>query len=265
MKVRSGEVELAVRTWGARSAPPVVLVHGYPDRSEVWTPIAERLAARHRVIAYDVRGAGGSTAPRETAAYALAYLAGDLRAVVDATCDRPVHLVGHDWGSIQAWEAVTDPALAERFASFTSISGPCLDHVGIWLREASLGERLRQARRSWYIAALQLPGVPSLAWRAGIGRRIVPHARTRDGVRGAALYRANVGERLRHPRERRTDVPVRLIVPTRDPYVSRPLVDQVARWAPRLERREIDAGHWVVRSHPDELAAWIGRGASPHA
>jgi pimeloyl-ACP methyl ester carboxylesterase len=242
-----------------------VLVHGYPDSSEVWEPIAERLAVDHHVIAYDVRGAGASTAPRDTAGYALAHLAEDLRAVLDATCDRPVHLVGHDWGSIQAWEAVTDPALADRFASFTSISGPCLDHIGIWLRGAGLAATLRQAARSWYIAALQLPGVPTVAWRSGVGHRIVPHARARDGIHGAGLYRANVRDRLRHPRERRTDVPLRLVVPTRDPYVSEALLTDVGRWASRVERLEIDAGHWVPRSHPAELAAWIARGGSPHS
>lgn len=130
LTVQSGDVKLAVYVSGSRRAPPLILVHGYPDSAAVWAPIGARLAKRYRVIAYDVRGAGASDAPRRRADYTLARLAGDLKAVADATCGgRPFHLVGHDWGSIQCWEAVTDPAFRGRIASYTSISGPCLDHV----------------------------------------------------------------------------------------------------------------------------------------
>src|SRR5699024_2829618 len=78
-----------------------------------------------------------------------------------ASPERPVHLIGHDWGSIQVWEAVTDPAMGNRIASFTSISGPCLDHMGHLLRAQLRGARgalWNQLRKSWYIGAMHLPG-----------------------------------------------------------------------------------------------------------
>ncbi|HEU5030152.1 MAG TPA: alpha/beta fold hydrolase, partial [Spirillospora sp.] len=59
-RVRSGGIELAVRERGEGNRPAVVLVHGYPDTGAMWDDVAERLAGRFRVIAYDVRGAGGS-------------------------------------------------------------------------------------------------------------------------------------------------------------------------------------------------------------
>lgn len=133
--------DLAVREWGDGDThrPTVVLVHGYPDTSAVWLAVAERLAARYHVVAYDVRGAGASAAPSGTEAYRLERLVEDLAAVIDATTaaapDRPVHLVGHDWGSIQGWEAVTTEPLAGRIASFTSISGPWLANVSYGLRK----------------------------------------------------------------------------------------------------------------------------------
>jgi hypothetical protein len=49
---------------------------------------------------------------------------------------RPFHLIGYDWGSIQSWKAVTDPLLAGRIASFTSISRLCLDYAALALRHA---------------------------------------------------------------------------------------------------------------------------------
>ncbi|MGJ5804440.1 alpha/beta fold hydrolase [Streptomyces europaeiscabiei] len=86
-------VELAAYQWGASTAPPVVLVHGYPDTSDVWRPVAERLADRFHVTAFDVRGAGASYRPRGLRAYRMSRLEADLEAVLDAVSpDRPVHL-----------------------------------------------------------------------------------------------------------------------------------------------------------------------------
>ena len=139
-RVRSGGIELAVRErgeGGEGDRPVVVLVHGYPDTGAMWDDVAERLAGRFRVITYDVRGAGGSSAPSDPLDYGLDALMGDLEAVLDGVgADRPVHLVGHDWGSVQGWEAVIGGRLRGRFASFTSISGPDRRHLARWVRTA---------------------------------------------------------------------------------------------------------------------------------
>ncbi|MCD6069485.1 MAG: short chain dehydrogenase domain protein, partial [Microvirga sp.] len=141
--VNSGSVNLALYTWGQpgekKRKPVVVLLHGYPDAAEVWTPVAAELADRHFVVAYDMRGAGRSTAPRGSAAYALKHLVDDLATVVDAVSpDAPVHLVGHDWGALQGWEALVSERLRGRIASY-STAAPALDHVGLWFHR-----RLRQ-------------------------------------------------------------------------------------------------------------------------
>lgn len=116
--VDTGDVRLAVTERGSTARPTVVLLHGYPDTGSVWDEVAEGLAARFHVITYDGRGAGASTAPRGTEHYRLARLVADLEAVIDEVSpNRPVHLVGHDWGSFQGWEAVTRPRLAGRIAS----------------------------------------------------------------------------------------------------------------------------------------------------
>ena len=124
---------LAVQSLGDAAKPTVVLVHGFPDDHTAWDGIVERLAADHRVVTYDTRGAGGSDKPRHIADYRLDLLADDLQRVVDHAIEqsdtgRGVHLVGHDWGSVQAWHLVTEPA-HRGVRSFTSISGPCIDHV----------------------------------------------------------------------------------------------------------------------------------------
>ena len=127
-RVLGAGLSLSVTEYGERGRPTVVLVHGFPDTSSVWEPLADRLSSELHVVAYDVRGAGRSDAPAGRGGYALPLLVDDLEAVLDQTSpDAPVHLVAHDWGSVQGWEAVTTKGLANRFASFTSISGPPLD------------------------------------------------------------------------------------------------------------------------------------------
>ena len=61
---------------------PIVLVHGATRTAWTWLPVARRLAARHPVVAPDLRGHGGSDAPRE--GYGLESLALDVLTVVAA-------------------------------------------------------------------------------------------------------------------------------------------------------------------------------------
>lgn len=283
--VTSGGVELAVFELGDPAAPPVLLVHGYPDTHRVWDEVAADLAADHRVISYDVRGAGASGHPRRLRGYRLGRLADDLFAVLDVVSPgRPVHLAAHDWGSIQAWQAATDARAVGRIASFTSMSGPCLDHVGHWFRRrladptpGNLKQLATQQFKSWYIAAFHIPGFASAAWRLGLADRwgdIVSRAegaRPRSGhpaatlridaVRGIGLYRANMLPRVVRPAARHAHIPVQLIVLTEDRFVSRALAGaDLDRWVSDLRRREIAAGHWSALSEHAGTVAELVRG-----
>lgn len=179
-------------------------------------------------------------------------------------------------GSIQGWEFVTDPRLQGRIASFTSCSGPCLDHAAIALRElrgqrslAALGQALRQLMASWYIGVFHLPWLPELAWRLWLGRawprylRLTEGVRARpnpiqtaDGCHGLRLYRANILPVLRAPRRRAAHAPVQLIVPLRDRYVKPAATEGMHRWTPRLWRRTVRARHWLPLAHPGGLPPW---------
>ncbi|MFF7310698.1 SDR family oxidoreductase [Streptomyces sp. NPDC008137] len=295
--VGTGEVELCVAEMGDPRRPTVVLVHGYPDSKEVWSEVAARLAGRFHVVAYDVRGHGRSTAPRPLrGGFTLEKLTDDFLAVADAVSpDRPVHLVGHDWGSVQAWEFTTVRRAEGRIASFTSMSGPSLDHFGHWISRRvkrptprRVGQLLGQGAKSWYVYLLHTPVLPELAWRGPLGKRWpkvlervekVPRdgyptsSLPSDAAHGAWLYRDNVRPRLRRPRpDAQAHAPVQLITPLGDRFLSERLHDELERWVPRLTRRTLPAGHWIPRTRPDQLATWIGdfvtsveKGRSPAA
>lgn len=280
--VRTGGVELCVAELGDATQPTVLLVHGYPDSKEVWTEVAERLAERWHVVLYDVRGHGRSTAPTPLrGGFTLEKLTDDFLAVADAVSpDRPVHLVGHDWGSVQSWEFVTVKRTEGRIASFTSMSGPSLDHFGHWIKRRmtrptprGAGQLLGQGAKSWYVYMLHTPVLPELAWRGPLGKQWpkllerlekvpagdypTPSLPT-DAAHGAWLYRDNVRARLRRPRaDAFAHAPIQLITPTGDAFLSEHLYDGLERWAPQLVRRSLPAKHWVPRTRPDQLTAWI--------
>lgn len=281
--VSTGGVDLCVAELGDAAQPTVILVHGYPDSKEVWSEVAERLAARFHVVLYDVRGHGRSTAPQPLrGGFTLEKLTDDFLAVADEISpDRPVHLVGHDWGSVQGWEFATVARTEGRIASFTSVSGPSLDHFGHWIKKRMTrptprraAQLLGQGAKSWYVYMLHTPVLPELAWRGPLGKRwpamlervekvpagSYPTASLpSDAAHGAWLYRDNVRPRLRRPRpDAYAHVPVQLITPTGDAFLSERLYDDLERWAPDLVRRTLPAKHWVPRTRPDQLAAWIG-------
>lgn len=278
-RIPSGNIELYVREWGSKDHPTIVLIHGYPDSSHVWDRVVHLLAADYHVVAYDVRGAGKSDSPRRIRDYDLKHLAADFESVIDAVSpDRPVHLVAHDWGSIQSWESVTEPHLQKRIRSYTSISGPCLDHAGYWIaqrlksgRPDQINKVANQIAHSWYVGAFHLPVLGPNLWKVGLDKLwpgllsriegiaepdINPTQRA-DGSRGVSLYRANFSKRLLAPQQRRTDVPVQLVIPLRDRFVSTELFDDLPQWAPKLWRREVDAGHWLQTSHPELVARCV--------
>ncbi|MFI5695242.1 alpha/beta fold hydrolase [Kribbella sp. NPDC051586] len=255
---------IAVYDYGNPGAPTLICVHGYPDNASLWGPVAERLTTEFHVVTYDVRGAGQSDHPGPTSAYALDRLQEDFEAVLDhASPDRPVHVLAHDWGSIQSWHFITDAQ--PRVASFVSISGPSLDHAGYFIRQRNRAT-LRQLLHSWYIFYFHLPWLPELAWRKGWAYRAFNRLETQptndnrsidDYVNGMRLYRANVVPRLVRPAQRRTEVPVLAVSPDADPFVTTPLQADIGRWATNLTVKVVRGGHWLPRNDPGLVAELV--------
>ncbi len=261
--------ELAVFEYGRQPGPDVptlVFVHGYPDDHRVFLPAIRELVPTHHVVAYDTRNAGASAAVGSPGDFTLAALVDDLFAVLADAGAGPVHLVGHDWGSIQSWAAVQDPRAAALIRRYTSISGPDLRHFSRWVRARIRNPRAwrqlaGQLMRSWYIGAFLVPVLPEAAWRLYLTRRYEQLAKRdvgNDPVRGLALYRANFGagrNRAAAPAApARVTMPVQVVVPARDPFLSPDLVEGLEDWVEDLTVVTVDNGHWWPATRPAELA-----------
>ena len=169
--------------------------------------------------------------------------------------DEPVHLVGHDWGSVVAWEALcrtdSDPRLG-RIASLTSISGPCLAHVGASRRASWRSRDGRRLKRDAAAQAVRSCGTstPSgcrwptesfapaaAAWSTVPGGHGRGFEQPDDAVNGLHLYRAKCRTLRAHPRRSAHRSPTPRGVPSHDRYVGPAMTpDGALRAEPRAGR-----------------------------
>ena len=157
MAVTSADgTRLHLEVFGPDEAPTVVLVHGWTCSLRFWQYQVQELADHHRVVAYDLRGHGGSE-PATGGDYSTSALAADLDAVLEALVpeDEKVVVVGHSMGamSIVAWAGAHPDAVRDRLAA------AMLVNTGV--------ERLIDEARI-LITASALAGVKQL-----IGRRVL--------------------------------------------------------------------------------------------
>ncbi|CAM5729743.1 alpha/beta fold hydrolase [Streptomyces badius] len=118
------EAAPGVRLWaeerGAPDAPALLLVMGAQTSGLGWPDeLVELLAVRHRVIRYDHRDTGRSTASFDEQPYPLTALAEDAVAVLDAFGVERAHVVGMSMGGMLTQLLVADHP--ERLLSATVI------------------------------------------------------------------------------------------------------------------------------------------------
>ena len=84
--------------------PLVLFCHGWPESWYSWRhQLAAVAAAGYRAVAPDMRGYGGTDAPRSVDQYTMLHLVGDMVELVKALGEPHAVIVGHDWGAPVAW------------------------------------------------------------------------------------------------------------------------------------------------------------------
>ncbi len=144
------------------TGPLVILAHGWPESWYSWRhQIPVIAAAGYRVVAPDMRGYGQTDAPLAVEDYDIEHLARDMTGLIDACGEEQAIIIGHDWGSIVAWNSVL--LHPDRFRALVAMSvpytgRPARSPIDIW-RE-SFGENF------YYILYHQEPGVAEAEYDA---------------------------------------------------------------------------------------------------
>lgn len=129
----------------------VLLLHGFPEFWYSWRFQIPALARHFKVVVPDLRGYNESDKP--SSGYDLDTLSADIQGLIENLGYARAHIVGHDWGGTIAWH------LAQKFPQY-------LNRLAIlnaappqrFLQE--MASNLDQLRRSWYVLAFQVPGLP---------------------------------------------------------------------------------------------------------
>lgn len=222
-RVRTNGITLHVAMAGPERGPLVVLLHGFPDDWRGWHGQIPVLAAQgYRVWAPDQRGYNDSDRPDGVAAYSLDLLVGDVLGLIEAAGREKAFLVGHDWGAAVAWQVARKAP--EKLLGLVIMNVP---HPVVM--QHTITHNPRQALRSWYIGAFQVPFVADLLLGARDASLMatllrnsgkegtfsdddIAHYRTawtKPGAITAMIHWYRAG--LRHPP---SDAPERITVPT---------------------------------------------------
>ncbi len=122
---QNGDVRLAYEVHGV--GDPVVFVHGLGYDRFGWGPLPELLAQDFAVVTFDNRGVGDSDVPEGP--YAVAQMAADTAAVLDAAGIDTAHVFGVSLGGYIALEfALTYPERVRKLVLASTAPGGTRSH-----------------------------------------------------------------------------------------------------------------------------------------
>ena len=111
----SGGVKIHYAAIGKKSAPLIVMIHGFPDFWYTFRDQMDALSKDYFVVAIDQRGYNLSDKPKGIENYDMKFLVGDVAAVIKHHKREKAIVLGHDWGGAVAWTfAMMMPNMVDR-------------------------------------------------------------------------------------------------------------------------------------------------------
>ena len=124
-EITTNGASIHVRVGG--KGPAVVLIHGYGETGDMWSPMAADLMRDHTVVVPDLRGLGLSSKP--AGGFDKKTQAGDIAGVLDKLGIKSADLVTHDIGNMVGFAFAME--YPERVRRFVLIDAP-VPGVGPW-------------------------------------------------------------------------------------------------------------------------------------
>lgn len=124
-EIRANGTTIHTRIGG--TGPAVILLHGFGETGDMWSPLAAQLIGDHTVIVPDLRGMGLSA--RAPGGYDKKTEGEDIAGVLDALKIGQVDLVTHDIGNMVGYAFAAEHP--DRVRKFVPIDAP-IPGVGPW-------------------------------------------------------------------------------------------------------------------------------------
>ncbi|MGA4839400.1 alpha/beta fold hydrolase [Streptomyces sp. G45] len=275
-----------VRLWterrGAPDAPPLLLVMGAGASGLAWPePFVDALAEHHRVIRYDHRDTGRSTAAYDEHPYSVRDLAGDAVAVLDALDVPRAHVAGLSLGGLltqllladhpdrvlsatlmgtAALSALPYEAPDGTVTAAAELPPPAPEVLEFWSHFGD--DRDPEAELEWRLAHWRLLAGGRLPFDEDFfrdqERRIIAHTGTH--LTSTAHARADASGLLRTEELARNEVPTLVIAAPEEPVFPPPHARHLAQVIGRAHLAEIPGmGHALPPAVHGPLAAAVLR------
>lgn len=226
---------------------PVVLIPGLDGLSEFFADIVPELSRHYQVIVYELPLKGDAAGAR----YDFAFIARDLKSVLDEVTGEPVHVIGESFGGVVAQTlTLTYP---ERVRTLTLISSA--PHFELSLKNRLLLPLFR-VTPMWLFARVHLSDVCEPDDPAWAKRLFVRGASYADHA--SVVARANMVARVDlRARVRELACPVLLVVGSRDRFTGE-ASQRMAAMLPRASLVAIEGGgHLCHMTHPKPFLAAV--------
>ena len=129
MKINANGIDINYTVEGA--GPWLTMSHSLACNLHMWDEEAKRLSRRYKVLRYDTRGHGASSAP--AGAYTLELLADDLHGLLQALGVQSTHFVGLSMGGmIGQTFALKYPGMFKSLALCDTTSRYPAEAAGLW-------------------------------------------------------------------------------------------------------------------------------------
>ena len=142
----SGGVRLHAREWGNPDGPAILFVHGWSQCDLCWSgQVGSELAARFRMITFDIRGHGMSDKPLHPGSYARSSSGpttsqrSSTRPASSAPCSSPGRMAGSSSPTTSAPTARPAIAGLNLVGAAVLMKPPEYDHIGPGLLENARG------------------------------------------------------------------------------------------------------------------------------
>lgn len=151
--VETNGIKLRIAEMG--KGPLVIFLHGFPESWYSWRHQLPAVAkAGFHAVAPDLRGYGKSDKPANVDDYDIRHLTADVTGLIDALGEKTAVVVGHDWGSLVAWNAVL--LHPDRFTGLVAMSVPYGGRAAVSPLETM---KKTSGDNFYYILYFQEPGV----------------------------------------------------------------------------------------------------------
>jgi pimeloyl-ACP methyl ester carboxylesterase len=265
-RIATNGTTLHVRVGGR--GPAVVLLHGYGETGDMWSPLATRLAPSYTVVVPDLRGMGLSARP--SSGYDKKTQGHDVAGVLDALQIDKADLVTHDIGNMVGYAFAAEyPSRVRRFVLIDAplpgvgpwddiVKSHALWHFSFWGPDA---ERLVAGRERIYLDRFwnEFSADPkkfSEASRAHYARLYAQPGAMRAGFAQFKAFDQDATDNKAFLAKGKLTMPVLAVGGEKSFGPTMAVVMRAA--ATNVQEAVVpDSGHWVMEENPDATIALV--------